>query len=421
VSDIGSLQTTPITQSIGGTERFYRSLIAKKLAGLQQGEITITDALGTIRVGSASTGFPLSVHITVSDMRFYDKVLFGGSVGAGESYALGYWTCSDLVALVRIFVRNREVMNGMESGFARVLFPLLKVFHTLNRNTRAGSRKNISAHYDLGNEMFEQFLDPTMMYSSAYFTSPEATLEEGSNEKNDRICRKLRLTPQDHLVEIGTGWGGFAVHAAKHYGCRVTTTTISREQHEYAKARVRREGLEDRITLLLQDYRDLKGTFTKLVSIEMIEAVGWQYYGEFFRTCDRLLQEDGAAVIQAITIQDQHFHQARRSVDFIQRFIFPGSCIPSATVLLDAATKESTMKLHHFEDFAPHYARTLREWRERFLKNAPAIRALGYSEDFIRLWDFYFAYCEGGFEERSIGSTQLTLIKPQSRLEPVTL
>ena len=254
-----------------------------------------------------------------------------------------------------------------------------------------------------------------MMYSSAVFEQPGMTLEQASIAKLDRICRKLALHAGDHVVEIGTGWGGFALHAARHYGCRVTTTTISRAQYELAVARVAAAGLSDKITVLLKDYRELEGKFDKLVSIEMIEAVGHQYYEEYFRTCARLLEPDGMALIQAITIADQRYEAARRSVDFIQRYIFPGSCIPSVTALLASITRASDLRLFHLEDIGPHYARTLAAWRHAFMRNLDQVRALGYPEEFIRMWEFYLCYCEGGFEERVLGDAQLLLVKPGNR------
>lgn len=291
--------------------------------------------------------------------------------------------------------------------------------HFLNKNTEKGSRRNIAAHYDLGNDMFELFLDPTMMYSSGIFPSDTATMEEASIYKLDRICQKLQLQPSDHLVEIGTGWGSMAIHAAKHYGCEVTTTTISEEQYALAEKRIAEEGLQDRIHLLKSDYRALEGKFDKLVSIEMIEAVGHQYLDTYIGTINRLLKDDGIALLQAITIDDQRYEEAKNSVDFIKRYIFPGSFIPCITAIQNSFTRSSDMKMIHMEDITPHYARTLAAWRERFLKNQDAIKALGYDDTFIRLWDFYFAYCEGGFAERVIGDVQVIFAKPMNRRTPI--
>jgi cyclopropane-fatty-acyl-phospholipid synthase len=293
------------------------------------------------------------------------------------------------------------VLDGMERGLARLTVPVQKGLHWLNRNTRGGSRRNISAHYDLGNDFFRLFLDPTMMYSSAIFEPATLSLEQAQCVRLERICRRLDLGPGDHLLEIGTGWGGMAIHAARQYGCRVTTTTISRQQHELARERIAEAGLEDRITLLLEDYRDLKGEYDKLVSIEMIEAVGHEYYETYFGQCGRLLKDAGLMLLQAITITDQRYDAARRSVDFIQRHIFPGSTIPSVTAMLSACTRSSDLRLVHLEDIGPHYATTLRIWRENFQRNLDGVRALGYPEEFIRMWEFYFGYCEGGFAGRA--------------------
>lgn len=277
------------------------------------------------------------------------------------------------------------------------------------------SRANIAAHYDLGNAMFETFLDPTMMYSSAVFPRPEASLEEASRHKLDRICQQLELKPSDHLLEIGTGWGGMAIHAAKHYGCRVTTTTISKEQFEYAQARVAAEGLQDRVILLLEDYRDLTGEYDKLVSIEMIEAVGHTYYDSYFRQCARLLKPQGLMLLQAITMADQRYELARKRVDFIQKYIFPGGALPSVTAILDKLTGKTDLRLINLDDITPHYAETLKRWRQNFLAARARLHELGYDEAFVRLWDFYFCYCEDGFRERAIGTVHMLLAKPGYR------
>jgi cyclopropane-fatty-acyl-phospholipid synthase len=346
---------------------------------------------------------------------FYADMAFGGSVGAAEAYMRGDWTASDLTALVRLLLNNRAVVDSMDSGMGRLAQPFLKALHWANRNTQAGARRNIAAHYDLGNDLFRLFLSADMMYSSAIYAHDAMSLEEASFNKLDRICRKLQLCPDDHVVEIGTGWGGFALHAAQHYGCRVTTTTISRQQHALAEERIRAAGLEDRITLLFEDYRDLEGQFDKLVSIEMIEAIGYRQYPSYFDKVGRLLKPEGMALIQAITIQDQQYEKALRSVDFIQRYIFPGCNIPSVTALTAAMTGASDLRLYHLEDIGPHYARTLRAWRERFFARLDSVRAQGYSEEFIRMWEFYLCYCEGGFAEQALGDAQLLLVKPDCR------
>jgi cyclopropane-fatty-acyl-phospholipid synthase len=283
------------------------------------------------------------------------------------------------------------------------------VLHAISRNTRTGSSRNIAAHYDIGNDFFERFLDPTMMYSCAVFERDDMTLEEAQVAKLDRLCRKLDLKPTDHLLEIGTGWGGLALHAARRYGCRVTTTTISREQHALARDRIAAAGLSDRITLRLDDYRDLDGRYDRLVSVEMIEAVGHHYFDTFFRRCGELLLPGGTMVLQAITIDDRQYAAARDSVDFIKRHIFPGCCIPSVTAMVESTTRASSLRVVDLEDIGPHYATTLAAWRENLFANADGIRACGYPETLLRMWHFYLSYCEGGFAERALGDVQLVL------------
>lgn len=386
-----------------------------RLAGIEHGELVLHEAGSEYRYGERTARCSLTATLRIHDARFYSDMAFGGSIGAGEAYMQGWWSVDDLTALVRILICNRSVLDGMEGGLARLTGPLQKALHWFNRNTREGSRRNIAAHYDLGNDFFRLFLDPTMMYSSAIFESAGMTLEEAQLARLERICRALELQSSDHLLEIGTGWGGMAMHAARHYGCRVTSTTISREQFDLARERIEQAGLSDRITVLLEDYRDLTGSYDKLVSIEMVEAVGHQFYDDYFGQCGRLLNDDGLMLLQAITIADQRYEQARRSVDFIQRYIFPGSTIPSVTAMLDSVTRFSDMRLVSLLDIGPHYATTLRMWRENFNREREAVRALGYPESFLRMWEFYLCYCEGGFEERVISDAQLLFAKPGNR------
>jgi cyclopropane-fatty-acyl-phospholipid synthase len=383
-----------------------RRLVHARLGRMHDGRLVLHEQGESHAFGPAGGA---QVNVTVRHPAFYPELAFGGSVGAGEAYMLGHWVADDLTALVRLLLRNREALDGMEGGLARLSAPLRTAAHWLHRNTRAGSRRNISAHYDLGNEMYRLFLDETLMYSSAIFERPEMTLAQAQVAKLEAICRKLDLGPQDHVLEIGTGWGGFALHAAGNYGCRVTTTTISPNQHALATARVRAAGLQHRVTVLFEDYRDLSGSYDKLVSIEMIEAVGHQYFGEFFRVCDERLRPGGRMLLQSITIADQRYEQARREVDFIKRYIFPGCCIPSVTALANAMTDASRLRIVALEDIGPHYATTLARWRDNFLGNALRVRALGYPETFLRMWEFYLAYCEGGFAERALGDVQLVL------------
>jgi len=397
-----------------------RKLLLGQLAKLEHGSLRIVEPGGDHRFGKRTADCDLAVTVHVESAQFFADVAFGGTVGAGEAYIRGLWRCDDLTALVRIFLRNRDLMNGMDGRWAAFTKPFLKLFHTLNRNSKEGSARNISAHYDLGNDLYELMLDETMMYSCAIYPRPEATLHEAQVAKLDAVCQKLALTPQDHLVEIGTGWGGLAIHAATNYGCRVTTTTISREQHDYAKAKIEKLGLTNRITLLFQDYRDLQGQFDKLVSIEMIEAVGADFLETYLAKCSSLLKPSGTMLLQAITIQDQFYERALGQVDYIQRFIFPGSFIPSITAITTAATEATDLKVSHLEDIGPHYAATLRHWRERFFANLAAVRKLGLNDSFVRMWEFYLCYCEGGFMERALGDVHILLSKPGARREPIT-
>ena len=403
----------------GPLQAAARSAVLAKLSRVMEGEIRFVDGREAKTIGRRTGDFDLCAEVVVRDPAMWPLVALGGTVGAAEAYIEGMWDVDDLTALVRIFARNRELVDGMETGFARLAAPLHKAFHLLRDNTRSGAKKNIVAHYDLGNDFYKLFLDPTLTYSAGIFEREDSTMEEASLAKIDRLCEKLDLGPDHHLLEVGTGWGAFAIRAAQTRGCRVTTTTISREQHRLALERVRAASLADRVEVLEQDYRDLRGSYDRIVSVEMIEAVGHPYYEEYFRALGRLLKPDGMCAIQAITIQDQQYDQAARSVDFIQRYVFPGSTIPSITRILGAATKSSDLKLTHLEDMTPHYATTLRLWRERFHENLPAVRALGQSEAFTRLWTYYLCYCEGGFAERAIGSVQLLFAKPKNRREPI--
>ena len=411
-----------LTMGLGHKKRaawlqdFARSMVFSRLREIHGGRIHIVEAGHTEHFGHEPGP---ACNVYVHDPRFYGEIAFGGSIGAGEAYMLGYWTCDNLTHLIRIMAINQQAMDSLEGGFAWLTRPLLKGLHWLNRNTHDGSRRNIAAHYDLGNDMFQLFLDPTMMYSSAIFDTPDMTLEQASLSKLERICRKLDLQAEDHVLEIGTGWGGFAIHAAGRFGCKVTTTTISQAQFDLATQRVAAAGLSERVTILLKDYRELEGQFDKLVSIEMIEAVGYQFYDTYFSHCARLLKPEGMFLLQGITIADQRYESAKRSVDFIQRYIFPGSCIPSVTALLDSATRASDLRLFNLEDIGPHYARTLAEWRKNFFANIEQVRALGYSEEFIRMWEFYLCYCEGGFEERALGDVHMLLVKPGNRRSPI--
>jgi cyclopropane-fatty-acyl-phospholipid synthase len=348
-------------------------------------------------------------------VRLHDKGFLDamprGSLALADAYADGRWDSDDLVSLVRIGARELPRLDPLRRRFA----PLRNALTRIPRNTRDGARRHIAAHYDLGNEMFRVFLDETMTYSCAYFEAPDVTLREAQEAKLDRICRKLELGPDDHVVEIGTGWGSFAMHAAGRYGCRVTTTTISREQHALALERVREAGLQDQVSVVLEDYRDLRGRFDKLVSIEMIEAVGWQYFDLFFRRCAELLRPSGLMVLQAITVEDRAYELEKASRSFVKQLIFPAGCLPSVEVIRRCASRVTDMRMLDLEDITEHYPETLRRWRENFVTSADRVAELGYDLRFRRLWELYFAWCEGGFRERRIGDVQALFAKPSYR------
>jgi cyclopropane-fatty-acyl-phospholipid synthase len=393
-----------------------RRSVLRQLEQLQTGSLRLTDGAQEFVFGVAGAS-GVSAHIRVKDPRFYSEIAFGGSIGGGEAYMHGYWDCDDLVSLVRLLLQNRQVLDGMEKGIARVTEPLQKLFHWINRNTHEGARRNISAHYDLGNEFFALWLDETMMYSAAIFENEQTSLFEAQIARLQHICERLQLKPEDHLVEIGTGWGSFAIYAAQNYGCRVTTTTISREQYEKARERVAQAGLEGRITVLFEDFRNLEGQYDKLVSIEMIEAIDHALFDTYFSKCSRLLKADGVMLIQAITIADQRYDEYRKSVDFIQRYIFPGSGLPSSAVMTGSVARMTDMRLLGVEDIGLHYAKTLNLWRKNFFDRIEEVRRQGFSETFIRMWEYYLCYCEGAFLERAISDVQILFAKPESRLK----
>ena len=410
-ASIDSLSST--RARFGAWDRFLRTRLLASVGQLRGGRLEIHDPLGQVTAGDERSDTIIRLHI--NDAGFYRAVATHGSVGAGESYMDGAWRCDDLVGLIRLLVRNRDLLDRMETGMARFGGMAMRGVHALRANTRAGARRNIAAHYDLGNDFFRLFLSEDMMYSSALWAHDADTLEAASERKLARIAEKLQLGPADHVIEIGTGWGGFALRAAGRYGCRVTTTTISREQYELAKARIAEAGLQDRVDVLLSDYRDLRGQYDKLVSIEMIEAIGHAQQREYFGQIGKLLKPDGRALIQAITIEDHRYQQALNSVDFIKRHVFPGCFIPSISSMLEEKTKSTDLALVHLENFGSSYAKTLQAWRERFLSRLDEVRAQGYDERLIRMWEFYLAYCEGGFRERSIGVAHLLFAKPDCR------
>jgi cyclopropane-fatty-acyl-phospholipid synthase len=398
---------------------FFARQLFRSLRPLQQDQIRLVDSGCTRSFGNS--GGKLSATVVVHHPRFYRRILLGGGLGAAESWMDGDWTCDDLTTLVRIFIRNRHVMERMNSPRTWLSKTWARLKHLLRRNTRGGARQNIHEHYDLGNDFFRLFLDETMSYSCGIFEQHDSTLEEASHSKMQRICLKLNLQPGDHLVEIGGGWGGLALHAAGQFGCRVSTTTISHEQYRHVNQRVEDAGLSSRVEVLEQDYRDLGGKFDKLVSVEMIEAVGHEYFDAFFRKSSSLLRPDGMMLMQGIVIKDQFFAAHRHSADFIRQHIFPGGCLPSVTALCDSMTRASDLRLIHLEEISDHYTRTLRHWRQRFWDRIEEVRELGYSERFIRKWEYYLRYCEAAFEERQVNVVQMLLAKPECRFDPLAV
>lgn len=405
----------PQSRAVRMGKKIAREAMFRIFGSLETGSLTLHEGQDSFHFGRKGVAGEPEAEVHVHNPAVYSQMLAGGSIASGESYIQGHWSSPAPVEVTRLFSANLTVLEKLDASQSWIMKMALKVAHRLNRNTHEGSRENIAAHYDLGNEFFGLFLDPNMMYSSAIFDQPETSLEVASEDKLDELCRQLELSSSDHLLEIGTGWGGMAIHAARHYGCRVTTTTISREQYEYACDKVRKEGLEDRITLLCQDYRSLTGQYDKLVSVEMIEAVGHEFYQNYFQCCAKLLKPDGKMVIQAITVADQRYQLARDSVDYIKRYIFPGGCLPSVAVIADHVASDTDLQIIHLRDITADYAETLSHWRQRFMSRIEDVQAMGFDEEFIRMWEYYLCYCEGGFRERIISTVQLAFAKPGYR------
>lgn len=404
-------ESTPA--SAGAIDRLARRLLLRSVSELSHGYVKISEGGDAFHAGDESAD--LHAELNVNHPRFYRRAAFGGSLGAAESFLDGDWTCDNLTALLRIFGRNLDLSDRMDRGLPKLAKWVASFAHRLRANTRRGSRRNIQDHYDLSNDFFALFLDERMMYSCAYFEEPNATIDAAQTAKLDRICRKLQLSHDDHVLEIGTGWGGFAEYAARNYGCRVTTTTISEEQFDLANRRISDAGLTDRVNIRLDDYRDLSGKYDKLVSIEMIEAVGHKFLGEFFSKCGELLRDDGLMLIQGITMPERRYKQYLRSVDFIQRFVFPGACLTTQAAMTNAAAENTDLRVTHLEDLSAHYAETLRRWRLRFFERLEDVRSLGFPDRFLRLWDYYLCYCEAGFEERLTGLVQMVFARRDYR------
>ena len=395
---------------VTATQRVARRIVLSLLRRLRSGRLTILEGERRLVLGNGSP----RATVQVNSSRLWPSLL-GGSRGLAEAYVHGLWESPDLTAVVRVGARNARTLDKWRRRLAPARVPLQVVRGIRARNTRTRSHRAVAAHYDLGNELFALMLDETMMYSSAYFPSRGMTLAQASRAKLELVCRKLGLGPGDHLLEIGGGWGGFAVHAARTRGCRVTTTTISREQYEHARDWVRAAGVADRVTVLCEDYRDLRGRYDKLVCIEMIEAVGYRDFDTFFARCSNLLADDGAMLLQAIVIDGRAYDVERASRSFIRTHIFPGGCLPSLEVIGRCLARRTDMRTVGLEDLTPHYAETLRRWRANFEAATARLEELGYDERFRRLWRMYLAYCEAGFAERRIESVQALLAKPRWR------
>ncbi|MFQ3189464.1 MAG: cyclopropane-fatty-acyl-phospholipid synthase [Paraglaciecola sp.] len=391
--------------------KLCRSIMLKVFASLPQGQMVIKEK-GVLIDTFGQKESDLHAEIDFQCLSVYQSLLFGGSVASGETFAEGLWTTPDLTKVIRIFARNLPLLDSWEAKMEWLAFPIRKISHLANKNSASGSKKNIAAHYDLGNKLYTRFLDNSMMYSAAIYPSQNSTLAEAQLTKLTAICDKLQLIPEDHLVEIGTGWGGLAIFAAKNYGCKVTTTTISEEQYQYTQDLVNKEGLQHKITLLKKDYRLLEGKYDKLVSIEMIEAVGKEYLPTFFKKCSSLLKNEGLMVLQAITISDHRFDSYSKSVDFIQKHIFPGGFLPSQLLINQHLRKHTDLMIRDLQDIGLDYARTLRDWHHKLLENKEPLAKDGYDDRFMNMWRYYFSYCEGGFLERTISTVQLVISKP---------
>lgn len=403
------------------TQKAARGVLFQCLQKMEIGCLTVIESFKTETTERSErfstpngdyNGEPVAATIEVKHPGFYSRLLQGGSIAAGEAYMDGWWDSPDLTALMKLMALNLRALDKLEEQGSWLTKLLYKFSHWSNRNSEENSRKNIHAHYDLGNNLYEAFLDTNMLYSSALYNHADDSLEQAQTNKMDRLCQQLELKPTDHVVEIGTGWGAMAIYMAEQYGCQVTTTTISEEQHAYAEQKIKERGLENRITLLKEDYRNLTGTYDKLVSIEMIEAVGKQFLPSYIKVCESLLKSGGLMAIQAITIADQRYDYYSNNVDFIQKYIFPGGFLPSVTSLTQATTKYSDLVTRDLFDIGLDYAKTLNEWHLRFNRAESELRSFGYDERFVRMWRYYLSYCEGGFLARTISAVHMTFQRP---------
>lgn len=404
-----------INNQLNWFEQILCSALFKKLEQIKYGFLQVHVNEMIYDFGKKEMQSELHAVIRVHDVNVFKAILFGGEPEAGNTYVKGWWSSDNLISVMRLFTLNREVLFSFKSGFASIAKSAYAITHLANKNSRQGSKRNIHAHYDIGNDLYKLFLDESMMYSSACFTPEHTTLEVASEYKLRIICEKLNLTPDDNVLEIGSGWGGFAIYAAHNYGCKITTTTISDEQYSYLQNKITAQELSEKITVLKQDYRNLEGQYDKLVSIEMIESVGHQYLNEYFSICSNLLKPNGAMLIQAITISDYLYDHYIRSMDFIRKYVFPGGSLPSMASILESVAKSSDLTLFHSESYADSYGKTLAIWYQRFINNREKVIELGYENSFIRLWEYYLKYCQAGFEERVIDVQQVVLKKPENR------
>ena len=391
----------------------FKKGVMNKFKHLQYGSVKILEGDEVFSFGDSRAND--KVTVTIHSNEFYVFLGSGGVTGVAEAYMAGYWTADNLVLLLQIVLKNKKILLSLDSGFAKLINPINKFIHWSKQNTLKGSKQNILAHYDLSNDFYKLWLDPTMTYSCGYFQDNSVSLEQASIEKIDRICRKLKLNKNDHILEIGTGWGSFSLHAAKQYGCTIDTVTISDAQYEYASKKIESSGLDSQINIFNKDYRKIEGKYDKIVSIEMIEAVGYQFIPQYFSKISSLLKEDGLVAIQGITYNDQNFEQYKNSVDFIKKYIFPGSCLVSVAQISDVIKEYTDLAIVDMEDITKHYAETLHRWKVNFMKVIPEIKKMGFSEAFIKMWEFYFVFCEAGFLERNIGDVQLVFSKSGAR------
>ena len=404
---------TLVKSNSGILANFFRNRLHAQFKKIKYGCIILNENESRIVFGDEDDS--LTTEVSILSSEFYILAGSGGEVGIAEAYAAGYWDAEDMVKLIQIVIKNQETQEAIDGGIARLLNPINRFIHKFRKNTLSGSKNNIVAHYDLSNEFFQKWLDKSMTYSCAIFEPKNISLYDASIEKLDRICRKLELQPSDHIIEIGTGWGSFALHAVKKYGCSVTTTTISDEQFDYVSKLIEKEKLKDKITLLKNDYRNLSGQYDKLVSIEMIEAVGYNYIQKFFQVCSGLLKPDGLMAIQGITYHEAGFENHLHSVDFIKKYIFPGSNLISVNHVLSTIKDFTDLSMVHYEDITKHYAETLKLWRHKYMSVLPSIKDMGFSDEFLRIWEYYFIYCEAGFRERYIGDVQIVMAKSNNK------